>query len=112
MKVILNQSLIAKQGLTLSELITIEELHKTKQLLIWRMKHSKKPETLRRLANEITEIEYQLQDAWKFPRDVNFHRFWELPGCVCPVADNRERWGSGYSIHSQDCPIHGWEIEI
>lgn len=109
MKFILNQALIAKQGLTLSEVLTIEELHKTKQLLIWRMKHSKKPETLRRLADEVTEVEYKLQDAWKFPRDKNFHKFWELPGCSCPLHDNCERWGTGYAVYSQDCLIHGWE---
>ena len=112
MKVLLNQRLIAQQNLSAEEVAKIEELHQVKYILLQRMKRSKKPDTLRKLAADVTAIEFELQDAWGFEMNANFHRFWELPHCRCAVLDNRERWGSGYAIHSQDCPIHGWEIKV
>ena len=112
MRAILNPRLVAQQNLSAEEVAKIEELHQVKYSLLQRMKRSKKPDTLRKLAADVTAVEFELQDAWHFPRDMNFHRFWELPHCSCPKMDNRERWGSGYAIHSQDCPIHGWEIKV
>jgi hypothetical protein len=32
----------------------------------------------------LTDIEFQLQEAWNFPRDENYHRFWYTPECLCP----------------------------
>ena len=54
-----------------------------------------------------TTIEYDLQDLWKFPRDMKFHLFWVRPKCKCPKSDNRERYATGYVVVNQGCPLHG-----
>lgn len=110
MKVILNQSLITKQGLTPEEVSKIEELHHVKWKLIQRMRRSKKPETLRRLAAETTTVEFELQKAWHFVQSVDWHRSYTLPHCSCPVADNDERLGTPYRIISEDCILHGEKV--
>lgn len=105
-KITLNPRLIAKQGLTADEVARLEELHKVRHGVIQRMKRSKKPETLRKLAAEVTEIDFKLQAVWKFPLDANFHRFWELPHCSCPYLDNLDDYP--YRQHySKECLIHG-----
>jgi len=56
------------------------------------------------------ELNEELQDIWGLDRDHEMHRFWEIPGCICPAQDNEERygWGRGQIIAS-GCPIHGIE---
>lgn len=52
-----------------------------------------------------TDVEFELQDLWGFPRNANFHRFWERPKCGCPRMDN-EDWYPHRSVISGDCPLH------
>jgi len=54
-----------------------------------------------------TEIEFDLQRAWKFPINSNYHRFWDRIGCSCPVMDNSERYPYGYYVVSFTCLLHG-----
>lgn len=107
MKVHLNQSLIAKQGLTSEEVVKIEELHQIKWKLMQCMKRAKKPETLRMLSAEVTVLEFKLQKAWRFVPSADWHRSYTLPHCTCPVADNDERLGTPYRIISENCILHG-----
>ncbi len=52
--------------------------------------------TLRESSYEITQIEYKLQDAWKFSRDSRWHYNTDKPKCAC------------YRRTSiPDCTIHG-----
>lgn len=63
---------------------------------------------LRDLANEVEDLEYQLQEAWGFPADSNYHTYWyEVPHCACPLMDNDEEFGSSYRIKDKSCPVHG-----
>jgi len=54
-----------------------------------------------------TEIQFQLQDAWKFPRDSRYHRFWDIPSCTCPKLDNDDRYPSDLYIIDMSCRLHG-----
>ena len=55
-----------------------------------------------------TELNEELQDIWGIPRDLDMHRFWEIPGCTCPTMENLERYGFGRGmLKAGNCPIHG-----
>lgn len=61
------------------------------------------------LCNEYyTLIELELQEAWGFTQDKNFHKFWNRPGCICPSMDNDDRYPYGPYIHTTDCSLHGF----
>jgi len=54
------------------------------------------------------DIEYKIQEIWKFNKDKKFHHYWfEQPFCKCPKMDNQERVGVGNFIINCECPIHG-----
>lgn len=55
------------------------------------------------------EIQFQLQDAWKFERDSRFHRFWTIPTCECPKMDNEDSYPTILYAMTTKCPIHGWD---
>ena len=109
-KVALNPRLVASQKLTAADIAKITALHAAKYKLIQRMRRAKKPETLKTLAWQVTETEYELQKAWGFPTDSKWHRFWELPKCSCGSLDNSDAWPTGHYSISGDCPIHGGEV--
>ena len=54
-----------------------------------------------------TQNEYSLQELWGFPKDPNYHKFWEMAGCTCPKMDNEDAYPTGYYIRVGDCPLHG-----
>jgi len=61
---------------------------------------------LRVAVEVLVKIDYMLQLLWGFPLDPNFHRFWEVPHCTCPKAENEQLWGTLVHIYAPDCPIH------
>lgn len=92
----------------------IKELFVKKFKLFSRMDRSDKKETLMRLAEEVTQNEFEIQKAFNFEPNINFHRFWELPKCKCPHMDNQDMWGTGRFIYTEHCPIHGshtWKVK-
>ena len=59
------------------------------------------------LVKRFTELEFKLQDAWGFNRDIKYHRFWEPIACVCPKIDNDEAWPLGIYGINYRCILHG-----
>jgi hypothetical protein len=103
-----NDKLLKKQGVE-NNLELILELHKIRSQIFDTMAATTNMTVARMLDRLCQEIEFELQDAWKFPRDARHHRFWLRPHCTCPQMDNAERAGTGYCIISNDCPLHRWE---
>lgn len=67
--------------------------------------------TLKKIGDEITEIEYELQELWGFPKDRASHTHWLRPiKCKCPKLDNKDAWGHEYYIN-EECPLHGTNKE-
>lgn len=62
---------------------------------------------VKELVGALEQIEYLLQDAWGFPRDKKYHKFWWAINCTCPVSDNMDRYPTGNYIVNSDCPLHG-----
>ncbi len=68
-------------------------------------------QTIEDFNSELELLEFSAQTAWKFNKDPSYHNWWlDMPGCTCPVMDNREREGipTAGKIYSGDCPWHGW----
>lgn len=105
----LNRKLIRNKGLTTDFVNRILELHLDLRKFFWEVSEMKtiSPEDGRRIRDTVEEIEYEMQFAWGFPRNRDFHTHWfRVPGCTCPKMDNGEWVGHGRRIISGDCPIH------
>lgn len=84
----------------------IKETHQLKLIIYDLIRETEDPDLLKSLAQDLTEIEFHLQELWKFPRDANFHRFWEYPKCTCPKLDNADDYPHMQHINL-GCPLHG-----
>ncbi len=109
----LNQRLVRQQKLSKDEEQGIINLHLRKNNLLEEMSAASErgdKVKLKELDGLVTDLEFVLQDAWHFPRDINFHKFWERPGCSCAKMDNDDAWPTGYYSRSGGCLIHGDEV--
>lgn len=102
----LNKHLLERQN-CVENLQKIKDAHISKLTVYSKIEKTSDKQELKKLANLITEIEFNLQELWKFPKDKNFHKFWETPKCLCPKMDNMDSYPHGYYIISSDCPLHG-----
>ena len=102
---LLNEHLVKAQGLTKKEVDYIKELH------VRRMDIEDSFEN-----DEITPEEYvkswtlnqfDLQLAWGFGLNANYHRFWDMKGCSCPKMDNNDGYPYGHYVTDSGCPVHG-----
>ena len=104
---IVNPWLVRERNISLENVVEIKNLHRIRVETFKKMEKTKSRPKLRALANEVEEIEYELQDSWGFPRDKSFHRWFEVPRCTCPKMDNADNIGvPDYNIIMGDCPIH------
>ena len=104
----LNEHLILQQNLSEYEVLQILKLHEYRLTIRAKMRAlpSDNPK-IKAYAKELEQIEFLLQDAWKFERNINYHKFWEAPHCTCPKMDNEDAWPSGYYVKALVCPVHG-----
>jgi len=100
---LLNGSLIEAQD-CLENLEEIKNLHVKRFEIEERMKD--KSSDMLALDKEWTENQFSLQDAWKFKRNKNFHRFWRIPSCKCPRMDNEDNYPYGRYAITSACGIH------
>ena len=100
----LNKGLLDQQNCW-ENLKTIKLLHGLRLMLEDYMAVEATPEGL----GEWTDIQFLLQEAWKFPANAKYHRFWDMKGCTCPKLDNTNAWPTGHYVKKQECPIHGWK---
>lgn len=104
----LSPHLAVKQNLNIEDLETIRKVHIKRLKLFEKIESENDIVKLRKLADKVTEIEFELQDAWKFDRDAKFHSWWfNAPKCTCPKLDNNERIGTGTFIINGNCLLHG-----
>lgn len=62
---------------------------------------------LKQYYKKLTDIEYNMQLLYGEKEDIDFHRFWEAPKCICPKIDNLEIYPSNKPIFNDKCLIHG-----
>lgn len=105
---LLNGYFIELKGIDEATCEIIADLHRQKQSLIADMMACDRSEKtkLHIIAEHISDIEYELQEAWGWVRDDLWHRTWLLPHCECSTTANI----SAYPHHrfvSPKCPVHG-----
>lgn len=103
----LNEKLAQKQGCTDQEIINLVNLHQYKLSVFDLMEATDDVAELRRLADIVKSIEFELQKNWHFPQNADFHEWYRVPKCTCPVMDNADLRGTKYRIYAPNCPIHG-----
>ncbi len=107
----LNQELIETQQLDIIAISNLLILHARKMKCYEIIKlaegNKKGNKMIKIMANSIREIEYELQQAWGFPKSTKYHKFWETPTCTCPKMDNEDRYPSGNYVVMTSCPVHG-----
>lgn len=115
----LNLALVRKLGLTSKDTGTIIALHVQREAIEGMIKEEFLEEGgtdngrstfLRVLLGDWTTNQFSLQRAWGFEEDKNYHRFWDLPGCLCPKMDNNDNYPSGYYYVNFGCPLHGGRV--
>jgi hypothetical protein len=62
---------------------------------------------LKAYAQNLTDLEFKLQELWGFSEDAKFHRFWWTPKCQCAKIDNEDAYPTGYYTVNSECPLHG-----
>ena len=103
----LNSSLVLKQGLDVSELRNLKSLHAEKLKYFDLMRETDEKFKLKEYAHEVECIEFEMQKAWHFTQDRNFHEWYKVPKCTCPKMDNADNRGTNRRIIVMDCPVHG-----
>lgn len=104
---VLSASLICQQGLSREEVEYVKHLHKLRLEVEEQMRIAPTKHILRGFNSCWTDLQFLLQDAWKFPRDSTRHRFWEVPRCSCPRMDNEDSYPNRYYTISCNCEVHG-----
>ncbi len=106
---VINSSLIKKNKISDTALEAIKAFHILKEAHLEELKNGAATGKvrLRKIASNITNIEFSLQKLWGFEPDKNYHRFWKLPQCTCPTMDNEDAYPTGYYVVNQNCILHG-----
>lgn len=107
-KLTLNRRLLDSQDCW-DNLETIKSLHRDRFRIEESLGVVNDIDQLNILTNKWTEVQYNLQTAWGFEMNSNFHRFWEIPACTCPSMDNMDRYPTKDYLISDNCKLHGRE---
>lgn len=105
----LNTYLARRQKVTAEQASALVMSHQLRYIIFEAAKTTKEPLKLKLLAAMFEALEFEQQALWNFPRDKNFHRWFDFPGCTCPKLDNAGMIGVDRRIRLQTCPVHGWD---
>ncbi|MFY0656265.1 MAG: hypothetical protein JXR12_05885 [Neptunomonas phycophila] len=107
----LNQRLVDQQNLSQQDVDALNDLHSMRENLFDNLKTLNVNEIIARadeINNLIEEIEFLMQDYWKFGRDAKRHTWWYRNDiCTCPKMDNDDALGANLRYHNASCPLHG-----
>lgn len=102
----LNPDLILKQHLTKDDVALLQHLHQQKIVLFHKAEHETDLVLLRALAEEYEQLNYHLQEVCHFPRNADYHRWFDFPKCTCSRLENEANIGKSKRIFSSTCIIH------
>jgi len=103
----LNSRLAEKQNLSAEDIEMLKDTHVMRALIFQAMERTDDATELRSFAKMFENLEYLQQELWKFEKNKNFHRWFEVPKCSCPKLDNLDRIGHDYNLIDLSCIIHG-----
>lgn len=109
----INSRLAIERNLSFETIAKIERLHCIRdgwknilQLIVVTNKDVKNP-LIKEIVKNLEDVEYRLQGLWGFEKTLKYYHFWDLPGCECPVLDNKDRLGTNTFVKNSSCPLHG-----
>lgn len=114
----LNPRLARQQGVdTKAGMEKIRQLHVQRILMedeFHQNQNSKTFEEIQKFLEDWKQNQFELQDAWNFPRSENFHRFFDIPSCSChnnPFdfsirSHNMKAYPNGNYRYSEECILH------
>lgn len=102
----INEKLLNKMG-AVSKLDQIKKIHYEILVVEDEMKNTDDELLLMMFDALYTQLEFELQEAWGFPQDINCHRFWWRPKCTCPKTDNDDNYPHGRYVINRGCVLHG-----
>ena len=107
--VTLNDRLLKSQDIDNDTTIKLLDGHSRRIEVLDKMDacHEDDVASLKFYATIITNIDFELQELWGFKRNIDMHRWWEIPHCQCPAMDNQDAYGTKYNYYNEMCPIHG-----
>ena len=109
----LSPAFAVRQGVTVEALKHLKDTHRKILKLCDKIRAEEDPDKLKELAAGITDLEFELQKWWNFPKDARFHSWWyRLPKCTCAKMDNRDYLGTGLTVVRHDCPLHGGDLHL
>lgn len=106
----INLELAQRQNLNEAEIFQIEQLHYARSLLheaIQQAVAAGNVNVARAIAKALPEIELELQKLWKFEQNINYYKFWYVPGCSCSKLDSDDNFPHGPYYISNGCNVHG-----
>lgn len=97
-----NEALADRQGITEEKRVLLDA---TYEELFYAFEH---PEVFGDVELVVRNLEFKLQELWKFPQDPKFHRYQQhIKGCTCPRLDNMDLFGHDeHRYRVSDCPWH------
>ena len=108
----LNQNIVARNNVSPNSQLELCALYDKLEALIEEGNATLSVEENRRIADEIEQLEFNLQRLWGFPESKMHHKYWsQLSICLCNAnsMDNTDDWGHRRTIRL-DCPIHNTHI--
>lgn len=107
--VVLHWDLAQQKGLTTDEIQAIMDCHIRRVVIFDAMRATNDKDELHDFADEIEELEFEMQAHWHFAQDKDYHMWWlRSPKCQCPQMDNRDPMYFGQQIIMSRCPVHGF----
>lgn len=101
--VILNWVLAQEKGLTVDEIQAIMDCHIRRVVIFDAMKKTNGVKKLHAFADEIEELEFEMQAHWHFVCNRDYHLWWmKSPKCKCPP-----KLSFGTNVFDNSCPVHG-----
>lgn len=104
----LNTALVISQGLCQKDFNELILLYDSLKDIIKAVEKETEKEKIKNLVAKIIEMEYTIQETWKFKLNADMHYFTFIPRtCKCPKLDNMDYRGTPYRVYNENCPIHG-----
>lgn len=105
----IDKELAMQQKLSDDDLEVIGDLYRESnkvEQLMKRLNPNDHVDILQKLFTRWKQIEFTLQDTWKFERNEMYHKDYLLPHCSCPKIDNEDSYPYQRWI-SSSCIYHG-----
>ena len=109
----LNTSMLSRNNVSDDVIDEMKDEYLVQYYIFEKMKTCNNEVQMKKLADELEQNEYRLQDLWNLGHNRDYHiHWWKVPGCTCPKQVNATARGKGYRVEDKDCPFHGESVSV